>query len=86
MKKLILVGESGCGKDTIANYISKRYDLHMIVSHTTRPRRDGEGNTYIFTDYEHYKIASLSGDVFEYTKFGDNFYWTELGGFYMIIG
>jgi len=41
---------SGAGKDTLVNLISKRLNLPTLVSHTTRPIRQGEieGKTYYF--------------------------------------
>ena len=41
MKKLIcLVGETARGKDTVARYLQKHYNMKAVVSHTTRPKRD----------------------------------------------
>lgn len=39
-----IVGISGSGKDTIAKYINEKYNIPMVVSYTTRPKRDYETN------------------------------------------
>lgn len=72
MKPLIIciVGESGTGKTTIADYIEKTYKIPMIQSYTDRrPRFEGEtGHTF---------VSKLEFDLFDkkdmiaYTKFGD---------------
>lgn len=41
---LAIVGLSGSGKDTLAKYISNKYNIPMLVSYTTRPMRDYETN------------------------------------------
>ena len=48
-KKIVLVaGRSGSGKDTIVNAIAKKYNLNILKSYTTRPKRLEEGDTHIF--------------------------------------
>ena len=49
-KILVLLGKSGVGKDTLASMIKERLEYNFIVSHTTRPKREGEsnGNPYYF--------------------------------------
>ncbi len=39
-----IVGMSGSGKDTAAKYIRERYGIDMLVSYTTRPKREYETN------------------------------------------
>ena len=49
MNILLIEGESGSGKTTIADILSKKYGLSSIQSYTTRkPRYLGEtGHTFI---------------------------------------
>jgi guanylate kinase len=79
--KIILVGESGSGKDSIASFLSTKYNLKLIKSFTTRTRRTENEDTYRFVTIEEYKISRDLGKIFESTKFGDNYYWTELDDF-----
>ena len=46
-EKILICGRSGSGKDTFAKLL-KQFGLKDVCSYTTRPRRDGEGDTHIF--------------------------------------
>ena len=51
MKILLLLGNSGCGKSTIARYLEKNYDnYHIIKSYTTRAQRDSFDDDHIFIE------------------------------------
>ena len=53
VKKIFCIqGMSGAGKDTLVNNISKKLNIPILISHTTRPMRDGEvdGETYHFVN------------------------------------
>lgn len=49
---IAIVGNSGTGKTHLANYLGMRLGIPVIVSHTTRPRREDErhGRDYFFID------------------------------------
>lgn len=53
--KIILIGASGSGKDTIANYLNKTYNLTTVKSYTTRPKRTPDEDTHTFVDFEEYQ-------------------------------
>jgi len=67
---LILVGKSGCGKDTIARELVKRADFIPLVSTTTRPMREGETNgvDYNFVSKEVFGSMIMDGDFLEYSS------------------
>jgi guanylate kinase len=67
---ICIVGESGTGKTTIAEYLRTYYLIPMIESYTDRPPRyDGEeGHTFISSE-EFGKLAKE--DMIAYTHFGD---------------
>lgn len=46
---LVLLGESGTGKTTIANRLKQKYGMKELPSYTTRPKRkeDEEGHTFV---------------------------------------
>jgi len=71
-----LVGKSGSGKSTMAKVLeSKGYP--EIKSHTTRAMREGEtGAEYVFSDKNTFSESLKNGEVFEWTEFGGNYYWT----------
>lgn len=41
-KVFVLTGNTGTGKTTVANYLHEFYEMPKVVTHTTRPPRDGE--------------------------------------------
>ncbi|MGN1279378.1 MAG: guanylate kinase [Limosilactobacillus sp.] len=48
----IICGAAGAGKTTVANYLRKHYNMHRVITHTTRAPRPGEqdGVDYHFED------------------------------------
>jgi len=74
--RVVLVGESGSGKDTLLEWF-KQNKWHVIISHTTRSKRDGESDSaYMFSDHETFTKHKNLDMVFEYVTFGGNIYWT----------
>ena len=61
---VVLVAESGSGKDTLAQKISE-WGYNFIVSTTTRPMREGESrfNPYLFKSKEEF-IKLINEDAF----------------------
>lgn len=79
MKTLFcLVGRSGCGKDTIAKELEKRYDLNVISSFTTRDIREGERNgvEHIFISKAKFLKMFFSRKLSAWTYFNKHFYGT----------
>ena len=77
---IALYGASGSGKDTILKWVVSHYPkLHLIVSCTTRPMRDGEvdGLDYHFVTEEEMMEQILSGEMLEATEFRGWFYGTQ---------
>ena len=80
VKKIFCIqGMSGAGKDTLVDIISEKLNLPVLVSHTTRPIREGEirDKTYYFVnevffkhqydnflELRHYKV--WNGDIWHY--------------------
>ena len=60
-KVFVLTGNTGTGKTTVANYLNEFYEMPKVITHTTRPPRDGEVDQ---VDYYFENDAS----------FGDNHY------------
>lgn len=52
---LLLMGESGSGKTTIANILEQRYGLPQVKSYTTRPKRYSSENNHTFITSEEFK-------------------------------
>ena len=76
---IALAGKAGAGKDTILNYLCDNYDVHPIVSCTTRPPREGEidGVNYHFLTNEQFAEKVLNFDMLEACEFNNWFYGTD---------
>jgi guanylate kinase len=76
---LVLSSPSGAGKTTIARRLREADDgIAMSVSHTTRPRRNGEleGKDYYFVDRETFTRLRDDGEFLEWAVVFDNYYGT----------
>lgn len=49
-----LIGNSGSGKTTIADALQREYNLSVLKSYTTRPKRTETDNDHIYIDEEEY--------------------------------
>ena len=75
---IVVSGPSGCGKSTVDNMlISKRQNVIMSVSDTTRAKRDGEtdGIDYNFITKEEFEKNIESNKYLEYAKVHSNKYY-----------
>lgn len=77
-KKIIIVGKGASGKNVLMERFEKRGFRHL-VSHTTRPMRDGEvdGKEYHFVSNEEFEKMIKEGKFVEYQKFGGFYYGTS---------
>lgn len=77
---IALYGASGSGKDTILKWIVSNYPkINLIVSCTTRPKREGEvdGVDYHFINEEKFSEQVINGEMLEATEFRGWFYGTQ---------
>lgn len=74
---IALVGNSGTGKTHLSQYLKMRLGIPVIVSHTTRPRRESEkdGRDYHFITAE--EIPSRE-QMLTYTQYGGCEYFARL--------
>ncbi|WP_328716860.1 guanylate kinase [Halomonas elongata] len=76
----IVSAPSGAGKTSLVRELIESLDgLKVSVSHTTRPRREGEvdGVNYHFVDRETFESMIEGGEFFEYAQVFDNLYGTS---------
>lgn len=79
---LLILGRTASGKDSLVNKLCERTNLKAITSYTTRPRRENEGDTHIFTTEEVYKQMQTEGKVAAYTEIAGYHYWTTVDQLY----
>ena len=79
---LCVLGRTACGKDSLTNKLCERTKLNAIISYTTRPRRENEGDTHIFTTKEVYEQMKAEGNVAAYTEIAGYLYWTTIDQLY----
>ena len=70
-KIILLVGKSGSGKTTIAEYLENEYGLQNLKSYTTRNKRYQEENNHVFISYEEYLLLK---DKIGVTNFNGHYY------------
>jgi guanylate kinase len=75
---LCVLGRSGVGKDSIVDKLCERTGLKKLISYTTRPRRENEGNTHIFVTDEEYDEMFANGQVAAYTEINGYRYWSTI--------
>lgn len=76
----ILSAPSGAGKTTLAKrLVASLPDLVISISHTTRPRRNGEehGVDYWFVTPEEFQAMIEAGEFLEYARVFGNMYGTS---------
>ena len=79
---LCVMGRTASGKDSLVNKLCNKTNLTAITSYTTRPRRENEGDTHIFSTKETYEQMRADGNVAAYTEIAGNIYWTTIDQLY----
>ena len=70
---ICIVGRTSSGKDYISKRLSTILDYPLVVSHTTRPKRDNETNgvEHWFDSKEDFDTLMQNNTVIAYTKIGE---------------
>lgn len=70
MHIIAIVGKTSSGKDTVARFLAKKYEIPMVVSYTTRPKREKEtdGVEHYFISEEQMQTILQKEDIIAYTK------------------
>lgn len=81
---ICVIGKTCSGKDTIVNKLISSYGYKKLITHTSRPMRDGEKQdaTYHFISTSEFQEKILEGFFAEWkvynTEFGDWYYGVAL--------
>lgn len=76
---ICIIGKSCSGKTTLANYISKKYNIKKVITSTSRSKRDNEidGVDYNFFNYERMRSDINSNKYVESCEFNRWLYGTR---------
>lgn len=81
-KIIAIIGQSGCGKDTVLNETVTRHPdvCSRIINCTTRPKREYEkdGVDYHFMPVSGFAREVLNGNMLEATEYNEWFYGTNI--------
>ncbi|UQS84344.1 guanylate kinase [Bombilactobacillus thymidiniphilus] len=77
-KIIILTGASGTGKTTVSHYLTNKYDIPAVITHTTRQQRSGEqdGVDYYFETPASFQLNSY----LEQVNYDGHFYGSSIEG------
>lgn len=74
-RKILIIGRSGSGKDTLAMTLTKKYHMTQLKSTTTRPRRYEGEDTHVFVTEE--EAEQMTDRVAETTINGYQYFATK---------
>ena len=77
-----VMAESSAGKDRLVSKICELTDWTQLISYTTRPRRENEGNTHVFVTENEYQAMRDAGKVAAYTYINGYHYWSTIDQIY----
>jgi guanylate kinase len=65
----VISGFSGSGKDSVMHELVQKFGYAQMRVYTTRPRRDGEGETYVFVNEDEFKELIHNEKLIEYRSY-----------------
>lgn len=74
-KIIIIAGPSGAGKTTLTNYLKEKFNIPRVITHTTRPIRNGEkaDEAYYFeTDKSFQKLHFFEKVKYDKYQYGSS--------------
>lgn len=81
-KLIAICGKSAAGKDTLLQGMLEVIgnEAHEVISHTTRPPREGEvnGKNYHFIDDYHFTLKEMKGQMLEVASYREWRYGTAI--------
>ncbi|MEE1084314.1 MAG: hypothetical protein UH850_11375 [Paludibacteraceae bacterium] len=77
-----VLGRTASGKDSLVKKICERTGARQIISYTTRPRRENEGDTHVFVTDAIYEQMRAENQVAAFTQIGEYKYWSTIDQLY----
>jgi guanylate kinase len=77
-----VLGRTASGKDSLVQKICERTGVRQIISYTTRPRRENEGDTHVFVTDAIYEQMRVANQVAAFTQIGEYKYWSTIDQLY----
>lgn len=74
MPVILLIGESGSGKNTVQDNLERLYGCVPLLSYTTRPKRTPNENTHTFVTEEEFDKILNNEKVIAFTRFDEHRY------------
>lgn len=74
MPVILLIGESGSGKNTVQDNLERQYGLKPLLSYTTRPKRTPDENTHTFINIDEFEKINKTEKIVAFTNFDNNLY------------
>lgn len=75
--KILIVGRTATGKDTLREILQKDYNLKFVCSHTTRPKRTATENTHVFITQEEADKVPIEDKVARTVIDGNEYFTTR---------
>ena len=73
--KVLVIGRTSTGKDTLRNVLEEKYGWKFVHSHTTRPKRTPDEDTHVFVTKEYADSVPIEDKVAK-TVIGEYEYFT----------
>jgi guanylate kinase len=77
-----VLGRTASGKDSLVQKLCERTGARQIISYTTRPRRENEGDTHVFVTDAIYEQMRAENQVAAFTQIGEYKYWSTIDQLY----
>lgn len=81
MKVILIVGDSGVGKSTLAQYLKENYNFNIVKSYTTRSKRNFDDNDHMFISQETADEMLCGDDIVAHTRINDCDYFSSVFDF-----
>lgn len=79
---MCVMAQSAAGKDRLVTELCNRNGWSQLISYTTRPRRNHEGDTHIFIIDDEYQAMRTNGDIAAYTNINGYHYYSTIEQLY----